>query len=112
MPESPLLCALTEDILLGLLLRQQGSLGGQAPTASSARAGGQGDHGRQGTGKDGLDRQGDYTEVALATPIPTDTVGNNSAAAFKLVLVDPIDSDWHFPSQVTATCFLVVHDSL
>ncbi|KAL3140229.1 hypothetical protein ABBQ38_004504 [Trebouxia sp. C0009 RCD-2024] len=72
MPESPLLCALTEDILLGLLLRQQGFLG-QAPTASSAGAGGQGDHGRQDTGKDGLDRQGGYTEVALATPTPTDT---------------------------------------
>lgn len=92
MPESPLLCALTEDILLGLLLRQQGFLG-QAPTASSAGAGGQGDHGRQDTGKDGLDRQGGYTEVALATPTPTDTVGNNSAAAFKLVLIEPIDGD-------------------
>ena len=101
MPESPLLCALTEDILLGLLLRQQGSTG-QAPTASRAGVGGQeqGDHGRRDTGKDGLDRQGSYTEVALATPIPTDTVGNNSAAAFKLHLVQhPIGGDWLLPSM-------------
>lgn len=104
MPESPLLWALTEDILLGLLLRQQGSVG-QAPTALSAGAGGQeqGGHARQDTGKDGLNRQGSYTEVALATPIPTDMVGNHNAAVVKLPQL-VLGSDWHF---VTSHSYLL-----
>lgn len=81
MPESPLLCALTEDILLGLLLRQQGS---SRPEPSGSHAG----PARQGQGEQaaslhsgsrhGLDRQGSYTEVALATPIVTDIVSNKN----------------------------------
>lgn len=81
MPESPLLCALTEDIVLGLLLRQQGS---SRPKPSGSQVG----QARQGQreqpaslhsgSRHGLDRQGSYTEVALATPIVTDTVSNKN----------------------------------
>ena len=78
MPESTLLCALTEDIVLGLLLRQQGSTK-QEPSGSHAGP----PREQQGeraasldTGRNGLDRQSSYTEVALAIPVPTDTVSN------------------------------------
>lgn len=80
MPESALLSALTEDLVLGLLLRQQGSTK-QEPSGSHAGnpAEQQGERAASlDTGRNGLNRQGSYTEVALAIPIPTDTVSNMS----------------------------------
>ena len=83
MPESALLSALTEDIVLGLLLRQRGATR-QEPSGSHAGPPKQ----EQGewaasldSDRNGLDRQGSYTEVALAIPVPTDTVSNKKLSA-------------------------------
>ena len=83
MPDSALLSALTEDIVLGLLLRQQGSTK-QEPSSSHAGPPTQQQGERAAsldTGRDGLDRQGSYTEVALAIPVPTETVSNENLSA-------------------------------
>lgn len=72
LPIMPLLSALTEDIVLGLLLRQQGTsreLPAALDTGAQQQSGGAASH-----DSDGLDRHGSYTEVSLATPIPNDTV--------------------------------------
>ena len=83
MPASALLSAMTEDIVLGLLLRQQGSTK-QEPSGSHAGPPRQEQGERAAslsTGRNDLDRQGSYTEAALASPIPTDTVSNKSLSA-------------------------------
>ena len=72
LPASPLLFALTEDILLGMLLRQQGS-GSHKPSTMHEGAPEQ-LSGAVSHDSDSLARHGSYTEVSLATPIPTDTV--------------------------------------
>ena len=76
MPESPLLSALTEDTVLGLLLRQQGSSGQTTTNLDASNIGTTSGElmTSQHSSREGLERQGSYTEVALATPIPTDTV--------------------------------------
>ena len=83
MPESALLSALTEDIVLWLSLHQQSSTRQQASGSHAGPPAQQ--QGEQAvsldTGRSGLDRQGSYTEVALATPAPTDTVSNKIFSA-------------------------------
>ncbi|DBA95921.1 TPA: hypothetical protein ACH3X1_001448 [Trebouxia sp. C0004] len=72
---SPVASALTEDLLLGLLLRRQGS-SRQQPLRSETGTlpqdpGSLGQHWEPV--RDGLARQGSYTEVLLGTPQPAET---------------------------------------
>ncbi len=61
-----------EDLVLGLMLRQQGSTTQQPSRAGAVQQGASGQ--REGSDREGMTRQGSYTEVQLGTPMPTDTV--------------------------------------
>lgn len=74
LPESPVKAALADDLVLGLLLRRQVS-GRQQPSEAVAMALQEGTLGAsQDSGQDAMVRQSSYTEMQLATPIPTETV--------------------------------------
>ena len=75
MPASPLAHTLTEDLILGQLLKRQRNPpsrppgGGLGLPAQQAAAG----VSQEAGSRDGLARQDSYSEVQLATPIPADS---------------------------------------